>query len=399
MQPTDWQRRQSCSSTDTSSIMDVLQPTSDWALLPEHILTEIFSFLSVTSRYHCSLVCQTWSRGIQSSLVWSQFTFSFNEPVNEKFVLAVSKHGHHMRHVSIELDQSVSCNRINACAVILGLAQLPERRIKTLRVTFLGENPLFYGGQEFVNALLVLFGPPPQHCQMFNQLRDVDLGGLTVPYYDKVFITLANNHRNIERLNIQNKILVCKVTPSCLIHVVQLLRKLRDLCVFNCSLSEDVLLAFTEKDRAPLEHLSIKCRREEKYSKDIGDAAWKAISGYLPDLRVTLIFDHTCPINKVSDVMKPHIPVVELQLETFTYIYDEVGQAAIFYKETLEKLVLHTPISRNSPELNKSMILLAQGCTKLKALHVFCDLNKDTVDTILELHPIMKENKSYTLKS
>ena len=304
-----------------------------------------------------------------------------------------------MKHVYIEVDQRDAVNRTNACTVIRCLGELPERRLKTLKVTFIGTNPYFYAGGEFIDALMVLFGPVKDHCRMLHQLTDVDLSGLTVAYDDKLFDTLSENHKHIEKFDIQNRVLVCRVTPSCILRFVRQCTKLRDLRVFNYSLCEEVLLALTEGNRRPLEHFSVKCRRDEKYIKEIDDSAWNALSTHLPNLRVTLIFDHTCPFNKISDAMKPSIPVSELYLETFTYICDEVRQAATLYKDTLEKLVLQTPMSRTSSELNASLIILARDCKQLKSLHIYCVLNEETVNKILELCPYLKEHKTYTLKT
>lgn len=325
--------------------------------------------------------------------------FWFYVPRHGDFINAAKKYGQFMKHVMIELDQRDAINRANACAVLKYLGEVPERRLKTLKVTFIGTNPYFYAGAEFIEALMVLFGPVKDHCRMLHQLTEIDLSGLTVAYDDKLLNMLSENHRHIEKFDIQNRVLVCRVTPACILRFVQRCRKLRDLRVFNYSLSEDVLLALTESDREPLEHFSVKCRRDEKYIKDIDDSAWSALSTHLPNLRVTLIFDHTCPFNKISDAMKPSIPVVELYLETFTYICDEVRQAAMLYKNTLEKLVLQTPMSRTSAELNASLIILARDCKQLKSLHIYCVLNEETVNKILELCPYLKEHKTYTLKT
>ena len=41
---------------------------------------------------------------------------------------------------------------------------------------------------------------------------------------------------------------------------------------------------------------------------------------------------------------------------------------------------------------------MATDCTKLKSMHVFCVLEKKTVEEILRLHPKMEESQNYTLK-
>lgn len=319
-------------------------------------------------------------------------------PHHIKYIKCIEKHGQSLQSVYIELDQSVPENRQNACRVIRGLANLSIRRLKKLRVKFTGENPYFYAGKEFVEALGDLFKSPEPDTKVVKTLESVDLSGLTVAYDDSLFRLLYENHPNLQQLNIQNRQLVCKVSPTCILQLVQMCRKLTELAVFKCSLSEDVLKAFSEKDRTPLRLLSIKCRREEKYSKDISSEVWQSLATALPDLRVTLIFDHNCPLHLISEIMKPEIPVSVLRLETYTYIYDEVRHATNCYCDTLEKVVLQTPLSRNSPELNAALLEMAAKCTKLTALHVFCVLEKETVEKILQLRPCLEESKAYTLK-
>lgn len=370
----------------------------DWAQLPDHVLVAVFSYLAYPDRARAARSCQTWNEVFSSPYLWEHFTFWFYTPRQARALKCLESHGCHLKSVLIELDQSVEGNRDNACKVLEELAQQKERRLKFLKVKFAGENPCFYAGKEFITALMQLFGPPPEKVRMVHQLQEVDLSGLTVGYGDQVLNELSANHSQLQNLNIQNNVLVCQVTPECMIRLVQRCRKLKKLSIFKYSASEDMLLALTEEDRVPLEHLSLACRREEKYGKGIGSDMWSAVVKKLPNLRVTLYFDHTCPLLKVGEVMKPEVPVSILRLETFTYIYDEVRLATAYYKNTLEKMVLQTPLSRNSPELNAALLELSQACHKLKALHVYCVLEKDTIDKILADHPEMQLTKSYTLK-
>ena len=369
----------------------------DWSMLPHHILVNIFSYMSRADQSRSARVCKSWNDIFNSPYLWTYFNFWFYMPSQEKYTKCLDKFGKYLRHVFIELDQSVEANRSNACKVIEGLAALNERRLKSLKIRFTGENPYFYTGKEFIEALSLLLGQK-ENCKIIQVLKELDLGGLMVPFDDKLINLISANHQEIEILKIQNRVLVCKVTPESIVRLIQKCRKLKDLRLYNCSLSEDVLLALTEGDREPLEHLSVVCRREEKYGKDIGSDTWQAVVNKLPNLRVSLGFDHTVELHKVSMVMKPEIPVSVLKLETFTYIYSEVRLATRYYSKTLEKLVLQTPLSRNSPELNKALIELAEQCTNLRSMHVFCVLDEPTVNKILEVRPELKEKDSYTLK-
>ena len=122
------------------------------------------------------------------------------------------------------------------------------------------------------------------------------------------------------------------------------------------------------------------------------------LSVYYHYVQVSLLFDHTCPTDCVSDVMKPEVPVCKLVMETYTYIYDEVNQAARCYTRTLQHFVLNTPISRNSSELHAALVKLAADCHLLEEMRVYCVLDEPTVNKILELRPKMREGGRYTLR-
>ena len=312
-----------------------------------------------------------------------------------RYLNSIPKHGRNIKVVHIELDQAVQENRQNACRVITGLSEVSERRLQRLVVRFTGENPYFYAGQEFVDALSKLFGPVPRGATLIHQLKFVDISGLLVNFNDQMFDLLSEHHPALEKLNIQNDTLVCKVSPECMLRLVSRCRRLRELWLFNCSLSEDILLSLMEDDRVPLEHLSVKCRREEKYGNDIPAETWQLLARKLPKLRVTLGFDHTCPLYRVSQIMLPEIPVHVLRLETHTTIYDEINSATHFYRNTLEKVVLQT---RSCRELDDALLNLSANCQRLRSIHVFCVLQKNTVEAILIQHPEIKENATYTLK-
>ncbi|KAL1429049.1 hypothetical protein MTO96_016788 [Rhipicephalus appendiculatus] len=207
----------------------------------------------------------------------------------------------------------------------------------------------------------------------------------------------------LESLNIQNDNLVCLVQPESILRLAQRCRRLRELCLHKCSLSQDVLLCFLEENRVALEHLSLQCRSEEiiaSHPQDektqLSSELWSCVVGRLPKLRVTLHFDQTCPLVVIPLVMKPEVPCAVLRLETFTIIHDMVLQAAYNYSETLEKLILQAP---PSAELESALLELSHRCSRLRALHVFCPLSVHTIDNILREHPHMKASGLYTLRS
>ena len=371
---------------------------SEWSQLPDHVIVEILLHLKLSDRYHASVVCKSWNQCFHLHYLWREFKFMFNQDHHCKYLNVFTRFGQFIQNVEIYVDQSQDESRKNACKVLKELSVLPERRLCSLKIRFIGENPIFYSGKEFIDVLMPLFAAPAEDKVLVHQLEHIDLSGLTVTIDDTLINKLSGNHPMLKTLNIINKVLICKVSPTALLRLVTRCRKLGKLCTFYSSMSDDILLALTEVDRDPLQTIVLKCRREEKYGKDFDGDLWESLCKKLPALRVTLIFDYSCPLHRVSEIMKYQVPVSILRLETFTYIYDELKQATKFYNDTLTKVVLNTPMSKNCPELNEALVELAESCHKLTSLHVFCVLDQFTVDRILDIHPQIRDRGSYTLK-
>ncbi|KAK3589310.1 hypothetical protein CHS0354_026965 [Potamilus streckersoni] len=366
-----------------------------WDNIPEHVLAKVLSHLSFQEKYYSSLTCKHWYNVFQSPQLWHCFQFWFNMPQHHRFLNCVDIFGKYFRKVFIGLNQAIKENRINACTFLEKLAKVDPRRLCSITIEFTGENPLFYAGQEFVQCLKILFGPVSITFTPPSQILHVDVSGLSAALDDDVFDILSENNPDLRFLNIQNKNLVCKVSPACILRLVRRCRKLTDIHVLHCSMSDEILACLAEEDSKDIKHLSILCRREDKYGKDLSAEAWEQLVYKKPSLRVTLAFDHNCPLNLVSVIMKPEIPVRTLKLETFTKIYDEVNLATSYYKRTLEKIVLQT---RNSVELEEALVDMARKCTRIKCMMVYCILKEEVVNHILNLLPEMRETGSYILK-
>jgi len=97
-------------------------------------------------------------------------------------------------------------------------------------------------------------------------------------------------------------------------------------------------------------------------------------------------------------VMKPEIPVRVLRLQTFSSLEYEIRLACTYYQNTLEKLIANCVRCRTSQELDEVLVELSTKCSRLRSLHIFCQLNQATVETILAQHPDMLRRNSYTLK-
>lgn len=373
-----------------------VESETSWEMLPQHLLVSVFEYLSPSNRLNAALTCKTWHNCLKHPLLWRRFTCRFTLPVHEKVLMPIEEHGHRIRSLVVELDQEDAENRKRACQALHSIAVNTQRRLSSLTVHFLGQNPLFYAGAEFITELKILFGHHGDSTEPYSLLTEVDLTGLDVAFDNTLFDTLSENHPQLQYLDIQNKSLVCKVSPDCMVRFVSRCTKLKDLRVFHLSINDEVLTALAEPKQPALQRLSIIFRRETKYTYDLSSEAWSTLVKKVPNLRVTLGFDHTCPLNRISEVMKAEIPVTVLRLETFTRIYDEVNQAVTFYHKTLEKVVLQT---RNSEELQRALIRMAETCPNMRCLKVYCVLSEETVERILDLLPVMRRSGNYILKS
>lgn len=368
--------------------------SNSWANLPEHIIASILSYFNHIERCTLALVCKTWFDAFKSPSLWHAFRFDFLVPKEYRFKSFLKQHGHHLRAVTIRCDQEEKLNRNNACKLIHDFRYLPKRRIDSLTVQFTGENPFFYDGKEFIQSLQEFFGPSPEDekvekCHVISRLKRVDLSRLSVTFNNDLFLCLAeHNSDTLEYLNIQNASLVCKVTTGCILELVQKCRKLKYLATHYVNIADITLLTFTEEGRTPLQHLSVLCRREEKYRNDIESKTWETIAKKLPDLRVTLYFDYSCPMFKVDDILKPEIPVSCLKLLIQARVVQHVYFATRFYNKTLEKVAISTT---NSPELENALLHLTSACPKLSVLHVFqCFISSQTREEILKIRPGLK---------
>ena len=360
----------------------------DWRLLPEHVLVQILSLLNLKDRYNAALVCRSWSSSFNYSKLWQDLTLTFATERDERWTKFVEKFGHHIRKLTIICYQGHEINRQNACNVINQLASVSERRLEDFILKFAEENPLFYSGKEFICVLKNLFGPPKANCTFLEYFRKIDLSKLPVAFGDDLLDILVSNHaQTLKYLDIQNASLTCNISPYCLHQLVVSCTSLRTLCVHSFSFTAGILLKFTEANRKPLHRLSLLCRREEKYSRDISSENWVQVKESLPNLRVTLKFDHTCPIFRVNEILKPEIPVSVLKLRLQATVTEQIRLAASYYSGTLEVLdVTSTP----SAELDNVLVSLVALCEKLKELHVWCRMSRATIERILSIRRLKK---------
>ncbi|ESO84865.1 hypothetical protein LOTGIDRAFT_131489, partial [Lottia gigantea] len=322
---------------------------------------------------------------------WRYYTFTFKTEDDTAQLDVVKQNGHLMKSVSIVLDQKEKFNRENACEVLNILSNLGNQRVSILILKFVGENPLFFSGIEFVKALKSFFSAKNQDDDT-GSLLEVDVGCLWVDL-DKEFLEiLSSHHKNLESLNIQTEIMISKVHPAYIMNLLDNCKRLKNLSLFYINLSDEVLEKLVEEGRDPFDHLSIKCRHQDNYSNIISKSSWKTLTEKWPNLKVEIIFDPNFSQDKFSQILCPEIPVNDVNLEMYSDVSKELNFIAENYPRTLENLTVYAEPSKYVEE---SLMAIARNCQKLSSLYVYCTISEDVTEQILELYPGLRESKQY----
>ncbi|XP_048402556.1 F-box/LRR-repeat protein 8 isoform X2 [Stegostoma tigrinum] len=356
--------------------------------IPEEILALIFSYLLVCERHSVSQVCRKWAEAVASPAVWYYTVVRCDSgEANDQNVRACRQFQHHIKYLKILCNQSLEANRKNFVQILHNLSE-SATELLGLSTVCIGENPFFYSGQDLLQSIKSLF-KTASHVP----LRHIDFREMPFTLDDNIVQLVTSRSPSLESLFINNKTLVCKVTSETLQEALRTCPNLAALGLFYASLTENILAELLNAKRPPLKLLQLHCERMDKYNPTISAEMWEALAKRYPTLCVDIELDHTVPAKKIPQILQPTIPVVSLELSTFTFMVEQVNFISQNYHNTLKRIVLQTT---SSDELNQALMRLASSCLSLEEIHCYCVVAVDVVHAFILHCPRLCR---YTLKT
>ncbi|CAF4867500.1 unnamed protein product [Rotaria sp. Silwood1] len=411
--------------------------------LPELVLVQIFSYLSIDERPALEETCKLWYNILRNSpgLAFTcvvQLHAYVEEPINPtpkrlgrvlpRWIRQPRDQPKHMTNIDprpygyiqqylkrfrkdvkilyIDVEQhDVSCRYVLCQLLTLfGPEQCSQgRQIRSFRLRFISHNPLLMKSQSIIQALRVFFQYDASRNRR-ESLISCDLSGLTISLDDDTVLTLIKNNPYLRKLNLQDQSLVCILTPFCILQIIDMLKELEDIWVDMVSLSDEFILMLVENSdeqqiirKSRLNHLGIRIRREEKFSDEIDTKLWQQLHEKYPHLKITLNFGLTTPLNRIRAYMNAdlQLPVQTLIINTPIPVVDELCLAANSFSNTLEHVHVYTSgqwaAMTRTTAFNQAVIYLAYKCVHLRTLYIDVALHEDTIEEIYQLHPHLRE--------
>ncbi|XP_065200607.1 F-box only protein 39 [Planococcus citri] len=382
---------------------------SGWSELPDLLLENIFSQLTMQDRYYASLVCKSWHRVFHLPNVWRIFEFDdktltrrlFNYYSGWQYMLdhlktqqCLTTIGRHLKtlifkpinnfynlYEFMNMISFYSEQKNNPNCTVKGIAS----QITCLQYTFpcnmatRNETKLYGTGGKLLDALKKLMNNLPA-------LRDLQLTDLMLDSHealqllDQICFSLSLTMNKLVLINISK-------TQCPLLHAGVFLN-LHELVISPQSLGDDVLCLLAE---TKLRHLHIV---QNSYTptdvKPISAKAWKLCRKQSPNLRVhlrvesnkdrSILWQECAPVYTITYTS----PKIQVQADVIAQIVD-------YYADTLRvfghKLLprFHQPKSFNE-RIDAHLIFLSKSCPNLHTLVVRERISTATILILITRH-------------
>ncbi|XP_058800831.1 uncharacterized protein LOC131669741 isoform X2 [Phymastichus coffea] len=397
-------------------------PYSEWDLLPDILLEEIFSYLTIKERYYASLVCQNWYRAFKLPYVWSTFTLADTTLVRGKF-----NYYSGWQYVLDHMRTSTCLNKIGR-----NFKCLIFEPMMSFQNLFEFMNMIsWYSERQKMDKSMIGIGTNIKRlkftfpCDMANRNRDNSENMKLFGTGGKLLEALKRLMRNLENIKslelidlmLENKeamhlmddicanctqtlkklVLINTTRQPCPLLHVGVFLNLKILVISPQNLHEDVieLLGYTQ-----LQHLHIL---QNRYSpKDIfinlpKNAAWRKMKSNNPHLRVHFEIESQKPL----DIILPFNPNQPNEIPCQSIVLDNpntqipssiILQHAIHFNKTLRVYALRGLTRYYLPRVFPKRVdeAIVKLCKLCPDLHTLMIRNKISTATILEIVSIAK---------
>jgi len=359
-----------------------------WLHLPEELYILVFRELACEERLVAASVCSMWNNAFKAGSLWKCITVQFKDEEDKHLKQIALRYGKYFERLNIKCFQQSENNAENTCAFLDILSSHEQLRLSHFKLDLCEQNPFFYDGGRFLTTLEGFFNSPA-----VQRIRSIDFSKLPIAFTDDLLEIITRNVApNIECFNIQNKVLCSRLSAGSLIKFIENAHNLRHLSIRSTYFTTNVLKMITEKKMTNLKLISLLFTRADKYLRLISGEDWRNMSEVLPQLRVSMKFDHTFPMHCTYQAMVPEAPISILKLCLHAICHQHVNMATSMYKKTLEKLVVK---STPSTDLDDAVLRLVKECDGVKDVHVHCKMDEKVVR---QIHG-EKRLRRYTLPS
>ncbi|XP_002131206.2 F-box/LRR-repeat protein 8-like [Ciona intestinalis] len=360
-----------------------------WATMPQNILVDIFSYMSMNERLKCSVVCKWWNECLQHPKLWSRFMFKFDTNIDDegKAIKCIESYCQigRLSEVEIFVNPKQSVSRDRAMMVMEELRSSPSKKLQKFSFYFSGYNPLLFNGNELLSTMKNLFGSQPNAGVGVCHLTTVDLTECNISLDDEFVRILAMNHPFLRVVRIQNVCFVDNVTPNGLLVLVSGCPELKELCTFYHSIDDRVVAQFCSDFRTAVSNLSLICNAYDKYSNAVKSETWKRFNRSNPDAELRLEILLTTPQQAINKILCPDIPVTHLTLNVSGSRFEELVIIKQNCKQTLKCLTLQNDLAGvipPPPGFEPALLDLIADCKYLVEINCPYPLSQDTISQI-----------------